>query len=350
MRTELSLAEQVLFTQRLHVLLRAGIPLLTALRMMGRGRYSSVQWNESVQRMSAHLADGVSFSEAVRVAGVTQDPWVRGLLEAGEASGSLTEHVELWHGHAAAVQRARRQLVTMLIYPVLVCGLILLQLVLLFWFILPRLVPLFQQLHYQLPFATRLLLGIYDQLKARGGWYIAGAGIFVAVLYWLAQRPTVRVRLGSVVQRVPVVGSWYVQRQVLQMSRSLGVLLRAGIPLVPALTFTQGVVSAGAYKSLLATMIVMVESGRPLAAAFLESRAQVPPEFSDLLAAGEESGQLSEACMQAARALGEQVQSSEQRMVALAEPLLLLCVAAGVAFIAVAIILPLYGVTQSIKY
>lgn len=350
MRKGLSLAEQVLFTHRLHMFLRAGIPLLTAIRMMERGQYSSVQWSGAVQRMGAQLADGVSFSEAVCISGVSANPWVLGLLQAGEVSGSLTEHVGLWYSHVLAVQQARRQLVTMLIYPSLVCGVIALQLMLLFWFILPRLIPLFEQLHYQLPFATRVLLVMYGQLHAYGGVYIIGGGIGLVALYWLAQHSIIRMHLTRIIQWIPVCSGWYVHRQMQHISRSLGVLLRAGMPLVPALTLTQGIVNAGAYKSLLTTMIAMVESGRPLAAAFSESRVRVPPEFSDLVAAGEESGQLSEACEHAAQVLGEQVRASEQRMAALAEPALLLCVGAGVAFVAIAIILPLYGVTQSIKY
>lgn len=348
MSVQLRLAEETLFVQRLHVFLRAGVPLLAALGLMHKSRNTSSRWRSATFAMSSLLAEGKSFAVAVQVSGVSDDPWVHGLLEAGEVSGSLTEHVAFWQEHVRGRQQARRQAATTFLYPALVGSLICVQLALLFWFILPRLLPLFQQLHYQLPLATRMLLGAYNQLRLFWGLYVAGALLAAWGCIRVMHVPAVRSVAVGLIRRLPLVGDWYQYRHMLMVSRSLGILLRSGMPLLPALAYTGDVVTAPEYKRLVVSMAAAVEAGRPLAAAFAASPVPVPAEFSDLLDVGEQTGQLADVCMQATVALQAQLHICQQRMAALVEPLLLIGIAGAVGFIAVAIILPLYGVTQSI--
>ena len=122
------------------------------------------------------------------------------------------------------------------------------------------------------------------------------------------------------------------------------------MPLLSALVITERTIHTFAYKQLVSGMIAAVESGRPLASVFEHAVLSVPVEFSDLVSTGEQAGQLAEACTQATEALSDHVHMLTQRMTALVEPVLLIFVACGVGFVAVSIVLPLYGITQAIHY
>ena len=263
------------FTRHLADLMGAGLPLLSALDLLGKQTVHPLLRNVILELEDA-VRGGVSLSEAL-----SQHPTVfaslyTNMVRAGELGGALEEVLNRLADFAEAQDELQVKVRTALAYPTLILIVGVLTVTVLLTFVIPKLVALFEEMGQALPLPTRILLMV-SRLTVRFGWLLLVGAI--AGMVWIrrtAKTPEGKWRLDRIMQRIPVVGDLIRQVELARMARSLGMLLSHGAPLLESLE----VVARGSGNAVLqrdlGTVRDAVASGTALAVAMTQSQFITP--------------------------------------------------------------------------
>jgi len=338
-------AEQGRALQQCALLLESGLPLVSVLDLR-----ASLEARAASRALWAHLAraveSGTPLSVALRRLGQGVDPFVSGMVDAGEQSGELPAMLEragttliLRADTRQAVQRA-------LSYPVAVLGVAALVMVGLLWRVVPLFAELFASLGVPLPWPTRVLLETGALLNR---WGTAGVGLMAAAtVAWWTWRHT---RHGgrawrTLVGRLPFVGPVLQQTAAAGACRMLAMLLRAGLPLTEALAVTARCSEEPAARLALLALRRAVARGDRLRDA-LERDRWWPPLVIECVAVGETTGRLDVLLLNAAETCDRDIRHDLARHLALLEPVVMVLVGGVVAGMVLSLYLPLFSLMQT---
>jgi general secretion pathway protein F len=335
----------VSFTQQIATLIEAGLPLDRALAIQAElaptARLRAITGDvlRSVQGGSS-LADALGKHHP--------RPFSRlyiNMVRAGEKGGVLETTLRRLAGFLEESQEFRDALVSALIYPVLLTGVGAAAVVFLMAFVIPRFAVIFKDLGATIPLPTLILLEASGAIQ-RYWWLIA----LLAVAGILASRmvlSTPRGRLGAdrLLLRLPIAGEVIVKTEVARFTRILGTLLRSGVAMIPALT----VVKEMQANQVLARAVEGLGDGARRGAGLAQPMAETgvfPPLAVHMVRVGEETGRLDETLLQVAASLESDTRKLVKRLIALAEPCIILVMGVVVGFIVVAMLLAILSVTD----
>jgi general secretion pathway protein F len=335
------------FWTNLLQLTAGGMSAGESVRLLGT-RMEDARLRQLAGRLWARLSEGDLLSAALASQPGLIDRESIQLVRAGESTGHLGEALARIHQLRAERAELRRKLIEALAYPLFVCGAAGAVVLLFIFFLLPRIEQLLTGLGSQLPWATRLLVGV-----SRSAAYAALPALLVVIalglLFWRWRAtPAGRAKCDELSLRLPLVGPGLLDAATMQMFQTLAGLLENGIPLADALhTATEGVGNSSLRLRLRRSIEHLLE-GRSLAAAFRETRL-FPPLVTDRLAAGEEAGRLAAGL----RELGREQQAAwSERMRWLTQLFsiaILLLTFVLVGFVAWAIVSAVFQVSSSLR-
>jgi general secretion pathway protein F len=337
--------DMVSLTQQLATLIEAGLPLDRALAIQAElaptSRLRTIMGDvlRSVQGGSS-LADALGRHHP--------RPFSRlyiNMVRAGERGGVLETTLRRLAGFLEESQEFRDALVSALIYPVLLSGVGAAAVIFLMAFVIPRFAAIFKDLGATIPLPTLILLEASGAIQ-RYWWLIA----LLAVAGILASRmvlSTPRGRLGAdrLLLRLPIAGEVIVKTEVARFTRILGTLLRSGVAMIPALT----VVKEMQANQVLARAVEGLGDGARRGAGLAQPMAETgvfPPLAVHMVRVGEETGRLDETLLQVAASLESDTRKLVKRLIALAEPCIILVMGLVVGFIVVAMLLAILSVTD----
>jgi general secretion pathway protein F len=335
----------VSFTQQLATLVEAGLPLDRALAIQAElaptARLRAILGDvlRSVQGGSS-LADALGKHHP--------RPFSRlyiNMVRAGEKGGVLETTLRRLAGFLEESQEFRDALVSALIYPVLLIGVGAAAVVFLMAFVIPRFATIFKDLGATIPLPTLILLEVSGVVQ-RYWWLLA----LVAVAGALVSRmvlATSRGRLAAdrLLLRLPVVGEVIVKTEVARFTRVLGTLLRSGVAMIPALTDVRAMLGNQVLARAVEGLGDGARRGAGLAQPMAETRA-FPPLAVHMVRVGEETGRLEEMLLQVAATFEADTRKLVKRLIALAEPCIILVMGVVVGFIVVAMLLAILSVTD----
>lgn len=344
----ISLKEQHLFIKRLSTLIGAGVPLLESLRLL------AVQAKGSALRLVTHLIAAVSTGHTLAFGfqdfGNVLSPLAVHLIEVGEQTGMLPEHLHAVTNQLAQQQNMRRKIWSALVYPLFVLSIAVAVALLLLLYVFPKLMPIFASLNFKLPLATRILLGIY-KIVSHDFIVLILLGVLGASCVWiLGSTHAVRSRMQKIALYVPILRAYIVHYQNWHICRTLSVLLKAEMPLIVALEKTARSTPHNAYNAALLHARARILEGYSLGSSLEQYPQLFPLHVTQLLLVGEKTGTLTESLKYTAVTLEEETEELTKKVTVLFEPALLLVVGLMVGFVAIAIITPIYGITQSIHF
>jgi general secretion pathway protein F len=335
----------VSLTQQLATLLEAGLPLDRALAIQAELAPTA--------RLRAIMADvlrtvrgGTSLADAL--ARHHPRPFSRlyiNMVRAGEKGGVLEATLRRLAEFLAESQEFRDALVSALIYPAMLTGVGGAAVIFLMTFVIPRFATIFKDLGATIPLPTLVLLEVSGALQ-RYWWLIAlvAVGVVLASRMLLAT-PRGRLAVDRLLLRLPIAGEVIVKTEVARFTRILGTLLRSGIAMIPALTVVREMlgnqVLAGAVQGLAAG----ARRGAGLAQPMTEAGA-FPPLAIHMVRVGEETGRLEEMLLRVAADLEADTRKLVKRLIALAEPCIILVMGLVVGFIVVAMLMAILSVTD----
>lgn len=333
----------IAFSRELGTLLAAGIPLLQALQALTkqhRGRFRT-----ALMELADHVAAGLSLAEAMRAQGDYFDLTMVSIVEVGESTGNLDTALRRLASFKEKTHRLRSKVVTALVYPACVCIVGVAVCVFLMTYVVPGLIDTLTQAGRQLPAVTRVVRAA-SQLLLDWWWALALLAAGAVVLVRLALRlPRGRYLADRLILATPVVGQLARKEITSRIAVVLSALLRAGLQFVAAVGITRATVRNSVFRKALHEYEAAVASGKDVAAC-LESSSVFSPMVVQMLAVGQEAGNLEDMLDQLAEAYDHDVAIATARLTAMLEPLLIVILAILVGFIAFATILPILEISN----
>ena len=342
-RGRLAQGEIVVFVRELATLLAAGIPLLAALDTLVRQHRGHVK--AALQGLRDRVASGSGLADAMADHAAWFDELAASLVRVGENTGTLETALGRLAEFKEKAQRLRGRVTTALVYPAVVCVVGLAVTVFLMTYVVPQLLTTLTETGRDLPAATRIVKGASDFLV--GWWWAVLAGAAAAGIAFKAvlRTPWGRFAADRFLLGVPLVGDLVRKENTSRMAVVMAALLGSGLHFDEAIRITRGTLRNRVFRQAMDEYEKAVVAGRDVAGP-LETSGVFPPLVVQMLAVGQQSGQLESMLEQLALRYDEQVSMATERLTAMLEPLLIVVLAIVVGFIAFATILPILEVSH----
>ena len=341
-----STSDLVLFSRQLSTFLKVGVPITEAIRLLRSGTRSG-PFKVALDDINEDLDDGESFSVAISHHPNVFNQLYVDMVRAAEFSGNLDRVLLQIAAYLQRQDSALKKLRSAMIYPAIILTLAAIVCGVLVVVVLPNFVALFREFHADLPLPTKVLIAVGAFAEAWRLEIIVVTALIVLGTFLFLQSKPGRVFWDHFLIRLPVLGTIVVFAIVERFTRTLATMLRAGIPI--SQTFDVASASAGniRYRRGLESVRLRMVTGdgfsEPLAATGLFA-----PMVIRMVRVGEETGTLDQSLEQIADFLAEEMDYKVKNMIALMEPALVITVGVAVGFVAISVVLPMYGLLRAV--
>lgn len=328
------------FSTHMFTLLEAGIPLTQALKSLSV-ETPNLHLRATLHTIFQQVEAGNTLHEAMRQHPRIFPPQVTNLVHAGEDSGTLTETFKELERYLDWVDQIRGDVRQATIYPSIVIVAVIALLVLLFTFVIPRFVPILEDLHVPLPTITVLVIATSEFMV--GAWWIWGSVILASPVVWMVGKNYLtgfsRWRDRMILQ-LPVIGELIRMLTLSKFVQNFSVLYRAGIPVLQCLQLCQGVVGNYVVEKALQDTQRAVAEGSTINES-LSRHTIFPPMVIQMISVGEATGTLPRTLMNIAIYYNREIPRKIKKIFAIVEPLITLGLIGIVGIVALALFLPM---------
>ncbi len=334
----------LIFNQQFLTLIRAGLPILGSLEMLGK-----IQKNEhfsaQLEDVCARVRTGESLSDAFEAQSGFPLMYTTTLL-AGERSGNLLEVLERYVSFQRVSLALRKKLIGSLIYPGVLMVLVFGLMTFMFTVVVPKFAELYDQMGSKLPAITTMLLDFGKMLQHNILYILAVVAAVAFVFYRYAKTDGGRDRIDGIRIKMPIFGNIWLKYQVALFARTLSTLLTGGLPLVPSLETGARSISSRRVSKAVMDSIDTVREGKSLADSL--SKTNVFPSLAtEMITVGEQTGALPQMLNSVAEFFEEDVATALSAALSLIEPLILIIMGVVVVFILISLYLPIFSLGQT---
>ena len=340
--------ELVMMTRNLGSMLTAGLTVTRALSVIER-QTKNLKLKNVVKQNGAKINKGDSFFVSLQdFPEVFSDLYVA-MIRAGEESGNLAESLQTLAIQMEKSSTIKKKIKGAMIYPAIVITVMFVIGILMMIFVMPTITDLFKGMNKDLPATTQALISTSDFLVNHT--FLALLGIISVIsgfIYFL------RTKIGKyttswLVPKLPVIGTLAKETNSARTARTLSSLLNSGVDVIQALEITEEVVQNIFYKRILRTARNRVEKGTALSESFIERPDLYPILVGEMILVGEETGQIAGMLKELAIFYETEVERKTKDLSTIIEPLLMVVIGAGVGFFAMALIGPIYSISDGIS-
>lgn len=334
----------LVMTQELATLLSSGLPLDRALSVLN-GLTTKEELKKAVGQILRAVQQGKSLAEALGDFPKIFPPLYVNMVKAGELGGFLETALQRLAEYMERAQQVQDEIKSALTYPVLLTFTGGASIVILLTYVLPKFTVIFGDLGQALPTSTRVLMGISEGLRLY--WWLL---LLLAAGAWLGMRQYIATPQGRFVWdrwrlRVWVLGQLLTKREVGRFARTLGTLLKSGVPLLQALEVVQDVVGNAVMSRALKEVRVGVREGQGIAGPLGRS-GTFPTLALQMVSVGEETGRLDEMLMRVAEYYERDTYNQVKRLTSLLEPMLILVMGLAVGFVVVSMLSAVFSIND----
>ena len=344
LRERITISDIATFTRQLSTMINAGLPITEAVLILRSQTKGPMQ--KIVAQILADIEAGESFSNSLAKHPKVFTQTYIALVKSGEVGGvmdavllKLADNMEKQKEFGNRVRGA-------LIYPVIIIiGMVVVGFVMMI-FVIPKLTSLYTDFGATLPVPTQILMGVSNFILHF--WYLMiillGIGIYVFRLY--VSVPEGRRKVDALIFKIPIFGE--LQRQIIltDLTRTLSLMVGAGVPILEALNITSQVVNNTVISDALKDAAKQVERGFPIAFSFSRHPEAFPFLLSQMVAVGEETGKMDEVLNKICHIFEVESDEKVKGLTAAIEPLVMVLLGVGVGFMVIAVILPIYNLTS----
>ena len=333
------------FTRQLATMVAAGLPLTQALSTL-ESQSDNDTLRSILQDVVRDVEGGSPLSTSLQKHPKVFSSVYVNLVRVGEASGQLDKVLV---NLATAVERSyefRAKIRTAMIYPVMILVTMTVVFAFLFIFVVPQLAEVYESFDADLPLQTKFVLFLSDLMVHRG-WILLiliGAGIYGFRMF---QRSDVgKHLLARLALKMPVLGNLRKNIEVTEFTRTLGLLVQSGVPILQSLEIATESMRNVVYKEGARAATKQVERGVSIAVALNNSTA-FPPMLTQMISVGEQTGKLDEVLNKLSDFLQKETDQTVENLSTALEPIILIALGAMVGFLVMSIVLPIYNLTSS---
>ncbi len=341
-----SLREKATLAKHLSVMLKSGLSITEALA--AAQDQASFGLRLVLAEITQAVKAGSSLAEAFgRWPQVFSSLFIS-IIAAGEASGRLDENLEIMANHLKKQKELKTKIKGALFYPTLVLVLALVVGLGVAWLIFPKIIPLFKGLDIELPLATRLLIRSADFFAHYGGRIFLTLIILIVFLFSVRRQRFFKRINHWILLHLPFLGSVAKKSNLAMISQTLSALLSSGLTVKESLLSTKEIISNYYYKKNLNQAAKNIEFGSDLTQALSQEKWLYPQLVLNMISVGEKSGRLEETLDYLAGLYEEEVSESVKFISRAIEPVFLLGLGLLVGTLALAVITPMYKLTENV--
>ncbi|MBM3860178.1 MAG: type II secretion system F family protein [Verrucomicrobia bacterium] len=346
LRSGLSRRDVMMITQQLASLLRSGMALTQALEVLGR-RAQKPAARGVLGALYNDVLQGASLSEAMSRHPKVFPGFYVNLIKAGEASGGLEQVLDRLRQHYERVGDIREKIVGALLYPLIVVLAGIGTMIFFMTFMVPRFAQMFKEMRRAMPLPTQILISTSDIVSAY--WWVAVVALVLAVIWYrrTVRTPGGRLMLDRWKLRVPIIGAIVKAGSFAQFARTLATLLENGVPVLTALHIVEGTMTNKVIANELREARTRVTDGTSITQPLAKGKV-FPPLLLDMLAVGEESGEVVPALTNIADTYEQELEHRLRVFTTLLEPIIILAMALVVGSVVVSILLAVFDLTSGI--
>jgi len=336
----------VLFSQELLALLEAGLSLVESLEALAE-KEQQAEVRKTLAQIIATLYEGHTLSYALQHSPANFPLLYVATVRASEKTGGLPEALSRYVAYQTQMDAVRRQVVSASIYPLLLIGVGALVTLFLMVYVVPRFSHIYAEIGGELPLMSRLLMRWGQLLDAHGVAILAAALLTLLGVTYAATRPASKHWLMRALWQLPSLGRRLHVFQLARFYRSLGMLLRGGMPVLSSLQMVSDLLESS-LRGQLGLALARIREGHALSSA-MEQYGLTTPVASRMLRVGERTGRMGEMMERIATFYEEETARWVERFTKLFEPLLMVFIGLVIGGIVVLMYFPIFELAASIQ-
>ncbi|MHC4519152.1 MAG: type II secretion system F family protein [Planctomycetota bacterium] len=345
--------------RQLSTLLHAGMPLVPALsalveQMQCPPRHRGIRWGQAADPLAqivARVRDDVNAGSSLADAFGRQpglfSPLFINMVAAGEAGGTL----EVVLARLADILEKRIRLTgkvkSAVAYPAMMAAVAAGVVTFLLSVVVPSITELFLKMNQELPWPTILLISISSFVKAHAVLILLAVGGGIAGAIAFSRTHDGRMRMDRIQLRLPLFGPLFFKLEVARLTRTLGTLMKSGIPVIAAMEISRRVSQNHVVAEAVDTIKELIHKGETIADA-VKATGMFPPVVFHLIATGQMTGNVEDGLIDIAEMYDTEVETTVRTLTSLLEPIILLLMGGVVGFIVLAILLPIFEINQAL--
>jgi type IV pilus assembly protein PilC len=330
----------VFFTRQLATMFASGLTIEKSLFFLAQEEKNR-KFKGILNNIEANIRRGLLLSDALeRHPGVFFNLYIA-LVRAGEVSGKLAETLDELSSYMEAVEDTQRKVKSAMYYPVFIIGFLIFMMFITFTFIIPQFKTVYDQLGSDLPYYTVLLVNMAEWFQ--NNFFFMGSMIFLglATLWFLSLTDSGRLSRDKIFLKTPIFGSLIEQSILSKFSKTFGILVGSGVSIMDSMGLLQKVVDNRVFELAINKASKNIENGVSISTALKET-GEFPPIMIQLLATGEETGEIDSLALKASDFYTKQVNAIVDRLTSIIEPLLIVLVGAVIGAIVIVTYLPIF--------
>ncbi|WP_186350691.1 type II secretion system F family protein [Allochromatium humboldtianum] len=330
-----------IFTRQLATMMSAGVPLVQAFDIVGRG-HENPAMQDIILAIKQDIESGTAMSIAMAKHPLYFDDLVCSLVAAGEQAGVLDVLLDKIATYKEKTESIKGKIKKALFYPAAVIVVAVVVTVVILLFVIPQFKELFSSFGADLPAFTLMVIGLSDLIREWWWAFFGGVGALVyAIAYVFKRSRAFREMIDRASLKIPIIGAILNKAAIARFARTLSTMFAAGVPLVEALQSVSGATGNVVYQDAVMKMREEVATGQSLQLA-MRQRDLFPHMVIQMTAIGEESGALDDMLGKVADFYEEQVDNAVDSLSSLLEPMIMVVIGGLVGSLVVAMYLPIF--------
>ncbi len=341
--SRVSLSDKVNFTRQLSTMIMSGLPVTEALEIL------ELQTSPAMARIIGEILrdveGGGNLASSLEKHPDVFDQVYIALIRSGEAAGVLDKVLNRLADNLEKEKEFNSKVKGAMIYPIIVVSAMIGVAGIMMVFVIPKMTTIYDEFQAELPVPTKILMAVSK--FATNFWWLCLAIIAGLIFGFrvLSKNPQFKKRYDEIIFSLPVIGNLRKQIMLTEFTRTLGLLISAGILIVDAIDIVRHSLKSPVYERAITEAGKEVEKGLPLATAL--ARAEVfPPILPQMIAVGEETGKLDEVLTKVSSYFEQEAETAVKGLTSALEPLIMIVLGVGVAFLLIAVIMPIYNLTS----
>ncbi len=332
------------FTTQLSVMIRAGINLRAALDGIA-DQTTHQGFKRILLQIKEDVEGGKQFSQAIARHPKLFGPLYYNMVQAAEMAGSFADALDRIASYISQQMETRKMVIGASIYPAIIGLLAIAVTVFLLTFVLPKFYTIFEGKEDVLPWATVFLMNVSKFMIAQWPVLLGGVGVGLIALFMFLKTEVGGFWLDKTKLSVPVLKTMFRSLYIARSLQTMGQLINAGVPMLDTLAITGEISGNRLFKRVWQGVYQAVKQGKKIAQPLGRDR-MLPKSVCQMIAAGEESGKLGEVLDQIAVFYHKQLKDNIKAVTGLIEPVMIVIMGSVVGFIAMAVILPIFKMSQ----
>jgi len=343
---KVSTQELVFFFRQLSILVAADVPLVESLNTLS-GQTKNQLFASQISQVSSNVDGGMAFSDALARAPKTFSTFDINMVKTGEMAGNLRKILEYLADHTERSYTLISQVKGAMTYPAFIFGGLIIVVIIMLTFVMPKMFSMFEEFGAELPLPTKIIMVVSNFFAEN--FIVIFIALIGGVFFLLRfiKTPKGKIIKDRIEIKLPIIGKILRQIYISRLTENLGTLIKGGIPIVQALDTVASVIGNSLYEEVLKKARDNVRRGETIANAFKGAEV-ISPTLTQMISSGEKSGKLAKVLTELTEFYNNEVTRSVDNLMTLIEPILIAIMGVMVAFMAAAVLLPIYNLAGTI--